>query len=42
MNTLPDIGESIVEIIFNNVVLPLPERPIIPINSPSVIVKFYI
>lgn len=39
MNTLPDVGESIVEIIFNNVVFPLPEGPIIPTNSPSVIVK---
>ena len=31
----PDDGESIVDTIFNNVVFPLPDGPIIPTNSPS-------
>lgn len=35
----PDDGESIVDTIFNNVVFPLPDGPIIPTNSPSWIDK---
>ena len=39
INTSPDVGASIVEIIFSKVDLPLPDAPIIPTNSPFCIVK---
>lgn len=41
INTSPDVGASIVEIIFSKVDLPLPDAPIIPTNSPFVLSNQY-
>ena len=39
-NDFPEVGESIVEITFKNVDLPLPDGPIIATNSPLSTCKF--